>query len=151
MPRRFSSTTPFILSYSLKTRLNTGWAFDMMKKSPMPSTGTAARKTEASRRFIRAAAVSEKISMTGLRTAMRISIMNACCMFVTSVVRRVMMLEGENLSMFSKEKLCTLRNMSCRRFFAKPAAATAQLRAERAPNVRDTAAQAMRRSPMRTI
>lgn len=46
-------------------------------------------------------------SIIGARTAMRMHIMNAFWMFVTSVVSRVTSDEVENRSMFAKEKPCT--------------------------------------------
>ena len=52
--------------------------------------------------------MTAKTSISGARTAMRISIINACWTFETSVVRRVTRDEVENLSMLAKEKSCTL-------------------------------------------
>ena len=50
------------------------------------------------------AIVKEKINISGLRIASRISIINASWTFITSVVILVTKDEVENLSMFSKEK-----------------------------------------------
>ena len=49
-----------------------------------------------------------KISIIGARTAIRVSIMNACWTFATSVVRRVTREDVENRSIFENEKSCTL-------------------------------------------
>ena len=46
----------------------------------------------------------ERISINGVRTAMRVAIEKVFCTFETSVVRRVMMDEVEKWSMFEKEK-----------------------------------------------
>ena len=51
------------------------------------------------------AAISEKSIIIGLLAAIRITIINACCTLVTSVVRRVTILAVENLSMFENAKL----------------------------------------------
>ena len=52
--------------------------------------------------------MTAKMSINGARTAVRISIINACWTFVTSVVRRVTRDEVENLSMLANENSCTL-------------------------------------------
>ena len=49
-----------------------------------------------------------KISIISARTAIRIIIMNACCTFDTSVVRRVTRDDVEKRSIFENEKSCTL-------------------------------------------
>ena len=46
-------------------------------------------------------------SIMGARTAIRMHIMNAFWMLVTSVVRRVTSEDVEKRSIFAKEKLCT--------------------------------------------
>ena len=50
----------------------------------------------------------EKISITGARTAILISIMYAFCTLLVSTVRRVISPAPEKRSMFSNEKSCTL-------------------------------------------
>ena len=70
-------------------------------------------------RLMRNDTIMEKISMTGARIAMRMSIWNAFCTFVVSVVRRVMMDAVENLSMFENANVCTLLYISSRRFARK--------------------------------
>lgn len=49
-----------------------------------------------------------KISIIGARTAIRIIIMNACCTFDTSVVKRVTRDDVEKRPIFENEKSCTL-------------------------------------------
>ena len=51
--------------------------------------------------------MTAKRNISGARTAMRMHIMNAFWMFVTSVVSRVTSDEVENRSIFAKEKSCT--------------------------------------------
>ena len=48
-----------------------------------------------------------KRNISGARTAMRMHTMNAICTLLTSVVMRVTSEADENLSIFSKAKLCT--------------------------------------------
>ena len=71
------------------------------------------------------AIVIAMIIENGARTNMRRIIMYAFWIFVTSVVSLVTRPDGENLSILAKEKVCTLRNIALRRFFAKPVAAFA--------------------------
>ena len=54
------------------------------------------------------AIVKAKTKTNGARTAMRMSIMNACWTLVMSVVRRVTSEELENVSMFSNENVWIL-------------------------------------------
>ena len=52
--------------------------------------------------------MSENTSVSGLRVATRVIIIKEFCTFVTSVLSLVTRLAVENLSMFEKEKFCTL-------------------------------------------
>ena len=51
--------------------------------------------------------MTDTTNMMGLRTAMRMIIMNAFWMLTTSVVILVTRLDAENLSMLAKENPCT--------------------------------------------
>ena len=51
--------------------------------------------------------MTEKISISGARTAVRMIIIKAICTFDTSVVRRVTSEDVENWSMLANEKFCT--------------------------------------------
>ena len=73
------------------------------KNRPMHSRGIVNRKMTASRPPMTNPIINEKISIRGQRIATRITIINAICTFMISVVIRVTRLETENLSMFSKE------------------------------------------------
>ena len=74
MPCRFSCTTLFSLSYVLNTRSKIGCVLVMMKYRPRTSTGMMARKISESLASMPNAATSEKIAISGLRTAMRMII-----------------------------------------------------------------------------
>ena len=69
--------------------------------------GRAAQKIRLSRRLMFMAETKAKISIMGLRTAMRISIWKVICRFATSEVSRVTMEAVENLSILEKLKFCT--------------------------------------------
>ena len=94
-------------SYFLKTALNSGSALRIMKNSASPRIGTVPAKINASCLPTRMDITTANTSIIGARTAMRMHIMNAFWMFVTSVVSRVTSDEVENRSMFAKEKPCT--------------------------------------------
>ncbi len=85
-----------------------------------------------------------KMIMSGLRMAMRISIMKACCTLLVSVVRRVTSELVLKRSMLLKEKVWMLANMSWRRFLAKPAEAMEQVMPAPAPHRSETRASAIR-------
>ena len=70
--------------------------------------GIAPRNIHESVGLMPKAMISEKISISGQRTATLISIWYAFCRFVTSVVSLVTILDVENLSMLENEKFCTL-------------------------------------------
>ena len=125
MPRTFSSMDSFSLSYFLNTLRNAGSAYLPISSRPNTSTGTTTTKVIASLPPIRNAMMIENVSISGARTAMRISIMNAICTLLISVVRRVTSDEVENLSMLLNAKVCTFAKISWRTFLAKPAAALA--------------------------
>ena len=110
--RTFSSMDSFMRSYFLKTARNTGIAFLPIMIRPKASTGTITTKLVASAPPMIYAMTTEKMSISGERTAMRISIINDICTLLTSVVMRVTSEEEENLSIFSKEKPCTRSNIS---------------------------------------
>ena len=82
-----------------------GCALDIIIYMPKPSTGTAQRNTVAIRAFILNDIIRENISISGLRIAIRMSIMYACCILVTSVVSLVIRLAVENLSILAKENV----------------------------------------------
>ena len=71
---------------------------------PKPRTGSTARKTRESLALCRKAITRANTSVQGARNAMRVSIMKACCTFVTSVVMRVTRPAVLNLSILEKEK-----------------------------------------------
>ena len=75
---------------------------------PTANTGRATRKMAASPAWIRNAITTDKISMTGQRTAIRMIIIKDIWMRETSVVRRVTIEAEENLSILEKENSCTL-------------------------------------------
>ena len=66
----------------------------------------------------------EMIIMNGARTAMRITIMNAFCTFVTSVVILVTRPGVEYLSMLENENVWIFSYIDCRRFAANPVEAS---------------------------
>ena len=103
MARTFSSMDSFSLSYFLKTARNAGMALRPIMISPKASTGMMTTKLVASMPPMTYAITMEKISISGERTAMRMSIMKPMATLFTSVVMRVTREEEENLSMFSKE------------------------------------------------
>ena len=93
----------FRRSYFLNTLLNAGIAFLAIIISPNTSTGMMTAKVAESFPPITYAMTTEKMSISGLRTAVRMSIMYANCTLPTSVVSLVTREAEENLSMFSKE------------------------------------------------
>ena len=103
MPLTFSSIDSFRRSYFLKTLRKAGIAFLLIKYSPKARTGTITTNVVASAPPITYAIMIEKMSIRGLRIAVRIIIINDICTFDTSVVILVTRDEDENLSMFSKE------------------------------------------------
>ncbi len=60
------------------------------------------------------------------------------------------MLAVENLSRLENENLCTLANISCRRFLAKPAEAVAALRPAKKASVSEESATSTSTVPMRS-
>jgi hypothetical protein len=92
--------------------------------------------------------VTENMNISGERTAMRMSIMNANCTLFISVVIRVTSEAFENLSMFSKEKPCTFSNTSWRRLRAKPEEAFAQVKPAPPPHASESMAISTRMSPV---
>ena len=108
----FSCTELFSASYFLKMRLNSGNTYRTIPNRIAAKKGTMIRKISAISELIRQAITTEKIIISGTRTAIRISIPKAFCTLVTSVVIRVTREEVENLSMSAKENSCTLKNMS---------------------------------------
>ena len=75
----------------------------MIVKMPSARTGSVYRNTMEMRPFTENAITMEKISVIGARTAIRMIIWNAFCTLLTSVVRRVMMDDVLNLSIFANE------------------------------------------------
>ena len=65
-----------------------------------------------------------------------------------SVVRRVTSELDENLSIFEKEKLCIFRNISRRKFFAKPVDALAPVTAPIPPQTSDNKASITKITPV---
>ena len=80
----------------------------MMAMSTTASTTMAVRKTALNSALIKKHIAMLKISISGARTAMRRIICQAFCRLVTSVVMRVTRPAVLYLSMFEKEKACTL-------------------------------------------
>lgn len=78
----------------------------------------------------------EQTSISGARTATRISIIKEFCRLVTSVVIRVTRPAVLNLSMLENEKLCILQKTASRKLQAKPAAARAENRPANTPQPR---------------
>ena len=74
MPRMFSCTEAFKASYLRNTRRNRGMVFLVTRNSPMPSTGMVNRKMKAILPPMIKPMAKEKISIRGLRTAVRIII-----------------------------------------------------------------------------
>ena len=103
----FSWMDSFIASYFLNTFAKMGSTFLKMRKRPTPSTGMMARKMSAIFQLMVKDMMTDTTNMMGLRTAMRMIIMNAFWMLTTSVVILVTRLDAENLSMLAKEKPCT--------------------------------------------
>ena len=87
----------------VKTFSMMGNAWVMIRPRPSASSGSTATKTSERLALLRNAMTSANTSVHGERKAMRVSIMNACCTFVTSVVMRVTRPAVENLSMFENE------------------------------------------------
>ena len=110
----------------------------MIITRPTAKMGMAITNMGARWELIWKAINKAKINMIGQRTATRMDIMYAFWILVISVVRRVTILAVENLSMLEKEYSCTLLYISSRRFFAKPAEATAAYFPDSAPKVRET-------------
>ena len=103
MALTFSCTDSLSLSYFLNTRLKSGMVFRITKISPSASTGTSITKIHAMRPPIMKAIANAKMSIKGALTAMRMSMLKAKEMLVTSVVSLVTSDDVENLSIFSKE------------------------------------------------
>ena len=118
--------------------------------SPNTSTGTTTTKVSASLPPMIKAMMMQNKNMSGQRMAMRIIIINDIWTLDMSVVMRVTREAEENLSIFSKEKLCIRSNISWRRFFAKPVEALAQVAPATPPKHSETQAISTRKSPMRT-
>ena len=106
-----------------------------------------ARYTREIDRLIRNEKTHAAIIMMGARTPMRTIIWNEFCRLVTSVVLRVIIEPVEKRSIFVKLKPCTLANTSWRRFFAKPAEATAAKRPASVPAAKETSAHRNRIRP----
>ena len=104
----FSCTELLSRSYFLNTALKSGIAVFAIRYRQKPSTGIMPAKMKASCLPTRMDMMLAKISIIGARTAIRVSIINACWTFATSVVRRVTREDVENRSMFENEKSCTL-------------------------------------------
>ena len=140
----------FSRSYFLNTRRKAGIACLPMRNSPTPRTGITTAKVTASSPPIYAAITTEKISISGQRIAVRISIIYAIWTLLTSVVSRVTSDEDEKWSMFVKVKDWTLWNRSCRKFFAKPDEAFAQVKPAKPPHASEHIAISARTRPIRT-
>ena len=104
-----------------------------MKNTAQARMGIENRNTTDSFEFALTAMMVAHISMIGERKALRMNIMKAFCMLVTSVVSLVVSEAVENLSTLANEKSCTLRKRALLRFLANHIAATALNRAARAP------------------
>ena len=124
----FSCTLALSASYLVNTTLNVVMAFIMIIIKANASTAIATRKIVLRSGLITKHIITEIVSISGGRTAIRMIIWNAFCTFVTSVVIRVTRPAVENLSILEKENSCICRYISARRFFAKPVAAAAAWR-----------------------
>ena len=113
--------------------MNIGCTFLIIRKIPSPKSGIIQRKMREISLLILNEAIIAKIIIPGARTASFTSIWYELSTFVTSVVSRVIIEEGENLSMLENEKFCTLAYISCRKFDAKPADAFAAVTDENTP------------------
>ena len=71
----FSWMEAFKASYLRNTRRNKGMVFRMMKNSPTPRKGMITRKIQAIFPPMTKPMIKEKISIRGLRTAVRMIIM----------------------------------------------------------------------------
>ncbi len=144
MPETFSSTESFRRSYFLKMRLNMGMTFTAMKISRKPRMMDTTTYTTAMEPPVTKAMTMANTSIMGLLMATRMIIMYAICTLLVSVVRRVTSELVEKRSMLENENRWMFWNMSCRRFFAKPVAATEQVMPALAPHASDTRARMMR-------
>ena len=97
----------------------------MMKNNPIARTTSAATNTSDSSTLIVKHIIILQMSMSGARTAIRMSIWYAFCTFVTSVVIRVIRLAVLNLSMLVNENSCTFLYMPSLRLQANPVDALA--------------------------
>ena len=77
----------------------------MMEPITITRNATAIRNIELRRGLMIIHMIKLKIRFSGARTATRITIINAFCTFVISVVMRVTRPGTLNLSMFEKEKV----------------------------------------------
>lgn len=105
MAAMFSCTVPFRSSYFWNTWVKSFMVFERMKKSATPRMTSATRKMMLILKLMKTHISTERIMLNGALTEMRISIWKAFCRFETSVVRRVMSPEVENLSMLENEKV----------------------------------------------
>jgi hypothetical protein len=85
-----------------------GIALVAIPKTAKPRMGITTTNIHARLPPVMNAATIAKINIKGERIAVLMIIINACCTFVTSVVILVIMLDEENLSIFSNEKSCDL-------------------------------------------
>ena len=130
-------------SYSLKIRVNILCTLDAMARRETASTGSMARYMRAMRELTVRHMITENMSMSGVRTAILITIWKEFCTLVTSVVSLVTREDVENRSISAKDRSCTLKNRSCLRFFANPADAVAPHLADAVPQKREHSARAM--------
>ena len=107
---------------------------------PKARNGTVTKKITGRVELTKKLITIEKISISGLLIAVRISIIKANCTLVISVVRRVTSDDELNLSMFEKENFCTFSNISLLKFLAKPADALAQNLPPSIPAINETIA-----------
>ena len=115
----FSCMELLRLSYFLNTDLKSGITFFIIRNNPNIKNGIIPTKIQESFFPTRIEAVTAKISISGLRTAIRMIIIKATCTLVTSVVRRETSEAVEILSMLAKENCCTFSKRFAAQIFRK--------------------------------
>ena len=119
-PARFSCMTTLTRSTRSCTVLNSGMASFMITTIRHTRTGMAASTTRARRTFRRSTQYMPPIKRKGDRISMRMQVVKAFWIWVTSLVMRVTREPVLKVSMLAKVKYCTLWNRSLRMSLAKP-------------------------------
>ena len=100
---RFSCTVAFSPSILVCIAAKRGKPREMISAMAQIKSGMTTASTSDRRRLIDSAMISAPIIMPGERRHMRSSVMMKFCIWVTSLVRRVISDEVENLSMLANE------------------------------------------------